>query len=136
MLIVIISVYHTLYIHMILEINFVVISETMVTVVFPPYRLVFYVIICRSVLYFDNTYLLWSTNILLSNFFFIFFLFIFFLWTCVYIFSEFTLSDIRLKYGIKYFTTVTACNTADLCTSVTSDGVIIDFITDKYCQIS
>jgi len=31
-----------------------------------------------------------------------------------------------LKYGIKYFTTVTACNTADLCTSVTSDGVVVD----------
>ncbi|CAC5390405.1 unnamed protein product [Mytilus coruscus] len=39
---------------------------------------------------------------------------------------DFTLHDIHLTCGLKYFTTVTACNTGDLCTSVTSDGVLFD----------
>ncbi|XP_076085163.1 uncharacterized protein LOC143055975 isoform X1 [Mytilus galloprovincialis] len=39
---------------------------------------------------------------------------------------EFVLRGINLAVGRQYFTTVTACNTADLCSSVTSDGVIID----------
>ncbi len=28
--------------------------------------------------------------------------------------------------GFTYYVTVTACNAADLCTSVTSDGVLVD----------
>ena len=28
--------------------------------------------------------------------------------------------------GLTYYVTVTACNAADLCTSVTSDGVVVD----------
>ena len=32
----------------------------------------------------------------------------------------------HLGAGIRYYTTITACNTVDLCTSVTSDGVIVD----------
>ncbi|CAG2222618.1 unnamed protein product [Mytilus edulis] len=39
---------------------------------------------------------------------------------------EFTLENIHLGTGLRYYTTVTACNTADMCTTVTSDGVIID----------
>ena len=39
---------------------------------------------------------------------------------------EFTISNINLEAGSKYYSTITACNTADLCTSVTSDGVVID----------
>ncbi|VDH98686.1 Hypothetical predicted protein, partial [Mytilus galloprovincialis] len=38
----------------------------------------------------------------------------------------FILKGINFAVGIRYYTTVTACNTADLCSSVTSDGVIID----------
>ena len=33
---------------------------------------------------------------------------------------------LHLAEGIKYFVTVTACNTADLCSSATSDGFIVD----------
>ncbi|KAK3612519.1 hypothetical protein CHS0354_024491 [Potamilus streckersoni] len=33
---------------------------------------------------------------------------------------------LRLVEGITHYTTVTACNTAGLCTSVTSDGIQID----------
>lgn len=36
------------------------------------------------------------------------------------------MKGINLAVGIRYYTTVTACNTADLCTSSTSDGVVID----------
>ncbi|XP_052067298.1 uncharacterized protein LOC127706680 [Mytilus californianus] len=39
---------------------------------------------------------------------------------------EFTLENIHLGTGLRYYTTVTACNTAEMCTTVTSDGVIID----------
>ncbi|XP_052082402.1 uncharacterized protein LOC127720030 [Mytilus californianus] len=39
---------------------------------------------------------------------------------------EFVLKGINLAIGKIYYTTVTACNTADLCSSVTSDGFIID----------
>ncbi|VDI13269.1 Hypothetical predicted protein, partial [Mytilus galloprovincialis] len=39
---------------------------------------------------------------------------------------DFTLQNIHLTSGLNYFTTVTACNTADVCTSVTSDGVVLD----------
>ncbi|XP_076113973.1 uncharacterized protein LOC143082259 [Mytilus galloprovincialis] len=39
---------------------------------------------------------------------------------------DFTLENIHLGTGLRYYTTVTACNTADMCTTVTSDGVIID----------
>ncbi|CAC5386461.1 unnamed protein product [Mytilus coruscus] len=39
---------------------------------------------------------------------------------------EFTLENIHLGTGLRYYTTVTACNTADMCTTVTSDGVLID----------
>ncbi|XP_052082956.1 uncharacterized protein LOC127720416 [Mytilus californianus] len=39
---------------------------------------------------------------------------------------DFNLKGINFDVGIRYFTTVTACNTADLCTSSTSDGVVID----------
>jgi len=36
------------------------------------------------------------------------------------------LSSIHLGTGIKYYVMVTVCNTAELCTSVSSDGVMID----------
>ncbi|CAC5375361.1 unnamed protein product [Mytilus coruscus] len=39
---------------------------------------------------------------------------------------DFTLHSFQLEAGIKYFATVVACNTGNLCTAVTSDGVIID----------
>ncbi|XP_076113983.1 uncharacterized protein LOC143082268 [Mytilus galloprovincialis] len=39
---------------------------------------------------------------------------------------NFTLCHMHLGSGIRYYTTITACNTAEICTSVTSDGVIID----------
>ncbi|XP_070573756.1 uncharacterized protein [Ptychodera flava] len=35
-------------------------------------------------------------------------------------------SNLNLEAGIKYYTTVTACNAASLCTTVTSDGIIPD----------
>ncbi|XP_076075248.1 uncharacterized protein LOC143046131 isoform X2 [Mytilus galloprovincialis] len=40
--------------------------------------------------------------------------------------TDFNVQNLNLQAGIKYFTTVTACNTGNLCTSVTTDGVIID----------
>ncbi|VDI63397.1 Hypothetical predicted protein, partial [Mytilus galloprovincialis] len=40
--------------------------------------------------------------------------------------NNFTLCHMHLGSGIRYYTTITACNTADMCTPVTSDGVIID----------
>ncbi|XP_076113981.1 uncharacterized protein LOC143082265 [Mytilus galloprovincialis] len=39
---------------------------------------------------------------------------------------NYTLCHMHLGSGIRYYTTITACNTADMCTSVTSDGVVID----------
>ena len=33
---------------------------------------------------------------------------------------------LRLVPGFTYYVTVTACNAADLCTSVTSDGITLD----------
>ena len=36
------------------------------------------------------------------------------------------LENKHLGSGLRYYVTVTACNTADMCTTVTSDGVIID----------
>ncbi|XP_078575732.1 uncharacterized protein LOC144861635 [Branchiostoma floridae x Branchiostoma japonicum] len=35
-------------------------------------------------------------------------------------------TDLNLQPGVKYIVTVTACNTADLCTTVSSDGVVPD----------
>ncbi|CAG2197001.1 unnamed protein product [Mytilus edulis] len=40
--------------------------------------------------------------------------------------TDFTLHSFHPEAGIKYFGTVVACNTGNLCTAVTSDGVIID----------
>ncbi|XP_060084880.1 uncharacterized protein LOC132564227 [Ylistrum balloti] len=40
--------------------------------------------------------------------------------------SEFVLSMKHLGVGLTYYTTVTACNTANLCSSATSDGLILD----------
>ncbi|XP_053401094.1 uncharacterized protein LOC123523194 isoform X2 [Mercenaria mercenaria] len=41
--------------------------------------------------------------------------------------KEYTeLKSLQLAEGIKYFVTITACNTADLCTSASSDGFIVD----------
>ncbi|XP_053400998.1 uncharacterized protein LOC128557563 isoform X2 [Mercenaria mercenaria] len=42
-----------------------------------------------------------------------------------------TISDIKFTYlqlseGLKYFVTVTACNTANLCSAVSSDGFVVD----------
>ncbi|XP_077995632.1 uncharacterized protein LOC144449084 [Glandiceps talaboti] len=42
------------------------------------------------------------------------------------ILTEMTATDLGLQPGIRYYTTVTACNAADLCTTVTSDGIIAD----------
>lgn len=39
---------------------------------------------------------------------------------------EYRLTGIGLAVGMTYYTSVTACNTANLCTTVTSDGFIID----------
>lgn len=44
--------------------------------------------------------------------------------TCII--SDFQLTDIHLGSGMKYYVTVTACNTAVLCVSVSSDGIVID----------
>ena len=35
-------------------------------------------------------------------------------------------TDLSLKAGFTYYVTVTSCNAADLCTSVNSDGILID----------
>ncbi|CAC5414424.1 unnamed protein product [Mytilus coruscus] len=40
--------------------------------------------------------------------------------------QDFELTNIHLGIGIKYYVSITACNTAELCTSMSSDGVIID----------
>ncbi|XP_041351011.1 uncharacterized protein LOC121369994 [Gigantopelta aegis] len=40
--------------------------------------------------------------------------------------TEISLSHTAPAHGVTYFVTVTACNSASLCTSVTSDGIIID----------
>ncbi|XP_069133969.1 uncharacterized protein [Argopecten irradians] len=40
--------------------------------------------------------------------------------------NQFNLSMKHLGVGVTYYTTVTACNTADLCSSVTSDGIVLD----------
>ncbi|XP_019617771.1 PREDICTED: uncharacterized protein LOC109465072 [Branchiostoma belcheri] len=40
--------------------------------------------------------------------------------------QEASVEYLRLVSGKRYYVTVTACNVADLCTSVTSDGVVID----------
>ncbi|ESO83749.1 hypothetical protein LOTGIDRAFT_168990 [Lottia gigantea] len=39
---------------------------------------------------------------------------------------NFTFTNIRFISGIKYFTMVTGCNMAELCSSISSDGFIID----------
>ena len=46
--------------------------------------------------------------------------------TNVYLISDFEFPSIHLMVGQRYYVTVTACNTADMCTSVTSDGIILD----------
>lgn len=46
--------------------------------------------------------------------------------TYVLFISDFTLFPVHLVQGYRYYSTIMACNTADLCSSVTSDGVIID----------
>ncbi|XP_077997650.1 uncharacterized protein LOC144450798 isoform X2 [Glandiceps talaboti] len=40
--------------------------------------------------------------------------------------TEITRSDIKLQPGVVYYWTVTCCNAADLCTTVTSDGIMVD----------
>ncbi|CAC5407073.1 unnamed protein product [Mytilus coruscus] len=40
--------------------------------------------------------------------------------------NNFNLCHMHLGSGIQYYTTITACYTADMCTSVTTDGVVID----------
>ncbi|XP_078573997.1 uncharacterized protein LOC144860568 isoform X2 [Branchiostoma floridae x Branchiostoma japonicum] len=40
--------------------------------------------------------------------------------------TEASATDLNLQPGVKYIVTVTACNTADLCTTVSSDGVVPD----------
>ncbi|KAK3083351.1 hypothetical protein FSP39_020593 [Pinctada imbricata] len=40
--------------------------------------------------------------------------------------EDFKLTKFNLAFGVIYYTTVSACNTADLCSSTTSDGVMID----------
>ncbi|XP_077866322.1 uncharacterized protein LOC144354078 [Saccoglossus kowalevskii] len=40
--------------------------------------------------------------------------------------AEMKASHLNLEPGVRYYTTVTACNAAGLCTSVTSDGIIPD----------
>ncbi|XP_035698708.1 uncharacterized protein LOC118431573 [Branchiostoma floridae] len=40
--------------------------------------------------------------------------------------TDVSATDLNLQPGVKYIVTVTACNTADLCTTVSSDGVVPD----------
>lgn len=40
--------------------------------------------------------------------------------------SDVELYNLKLVEGIQYFTSVTACNIADLCTTVASDGFMVD----------
>ncbi|XP_070573612.1 uncharacterized protein [Ptychodera flava] len=40
--------------------------------------------------------------------------------------TEMSASDLNLQPGVRYYTTVTACNAAELCTTVSSDGIIAD----------
>jgi hypothetical protein len=40
--------------------------------------------------------------------------------------NSFRLDHVRFGVGLKYYTSVMACNTADYCTTAVSDGVIID----------
>ncbi|KAL3841827.1 hypothetical protein ACJMK2_019926 [Sinanodonta woodiana] len=40
--------------------------------------------------------------------------------------SEVTLHHLTLVSGLTYFTSITACNGADMCTTVTSDGITLD----------
>lgn len=40
--------------------------------------------------------------------------------------AEIEVDYVHIGSGLTYFTTVTACNTADLCTSAISDGLIVD----------
>ena len=42
------------------------------------------------------------------------------------LFSDVFAENLNLVPGLPYYVTVTACNAADLCTSVTSDGVVVD----------
>ena len=39
---------------------------------------------------------------------------------------EIELPQLRLIEGMRYFVSVTACNVADLCTTVSSDGFVLD----------
>ena len=39
---------------------------------------------------------------------------------------EIELPQLRLIEGMNYFVSVTACNVADLCTTVSSDGFVLD----------
>jgi hypothetical protein len=39
---------------------------------------------------------------------------------------SFKLDNVHFGAGLTYYTSVTACNTADLCTTVLTDGVIMD----------
>jgi hypothetical protein len=41
-------------------------------------------------------------------------------------FVEISLDNLKLAQGVRYYTTVTACNSADLCTSKSSDGIMVD----------
>ena len=40
--------------------------------------------------------------------------------------TEYQITNLQLKQGVEYFTQVRACNSAHLCTVVTSDGLVID----------
>lgn len=40
--------------------------------------------------------------------------------------SEFSVGHLQLGVGLIYYVTVSACNSADMCTTVCSDGVILD----------
>lgn len=48
------------------------------------------------------------------------------LFTSFFRFLEIKIDYVHFGPGITYYTTVMACNTADYCTTATSDGVIMD----------
>jgi len=42
------------------------------------------------------------------------------------LFADIEIDMVQLVEGTTYFVTITACNTADLCSSATSDGFVVD----------
>lgn len=43
-----------------------------------------------------------------------------------FIITDIEIDMVHLVEGMRYYTTITACNMADLCISATSDGFVVD----------